>query len=88
MLFMEHDLYTLEQLKKIHKLHKDQFQFLAVPARPKKYDKWCIGFHCPVASGNLVNSQDEQIKFNSLDLLLKYLHLNFKVAMFTVVVDV
>ena len=25
---MEHDVYTLEQLKKIYKLHKDQFQFL------------------------------------------------------------
>jgi hypothetical protein len=44
-------------------LHKDQFRFLAIPARPKRYDKWCIGFYCPVSSGMLANKDDEQIKF-------------------------
>ena len=44
---MEHNLYTLEELKQTYKLHKDQFRFLAIPARPKRYDKWCdvvLGF--------------------------------------------
>ncbi len=85
---MEHNLYALKQLKQTYKLHKDQFKFLAIPARPKRYDKWCIGFNCPVSSGMLANQDDDQIRFNSLDLLMKYLHRNFKVDMFTVIVDV
>ncbi|MFU8928290.1 hypothetical protein [Acinetobacter puyangensis] len=84
---MEHQLYELDEIKRFYKLYKDQFRFFAVPARSKKYHKWCLGFQCPVASGNLVNQDGDQVIIKSLDLFLKYLNNHFNVELFTVVVN-
>jgi len=84
---MNHQSFTLEEIVEISK-NSANFKIFAVPYKPKSYRFWVLGFHSEYKSGNLLDKNFEVKKFNSLDLLLKYINLNFRIDMFTVVVDV
>lgn len=84
---MNHQSFTLEELKEIS-FKSDNFKLFAIPHKPKSYKFWVLGFHSEFKSGNLLDKNYEVRKFSSLDSLLKFININFKVAMFNVVVDV